>query len=83
MIASEHELHESNESIYSKAIFVLFEIFVFNKISIQSTYSCHSRYSCSVKYLFKALIRVIRDIRVQLNICSKHLFVSFEIFVFS
>ena len=48
MIASEHELHESNES-----------------------------------YLFKGHIRVIRKIRVQLNICSKDIFVSFEIFVFS
>ena len=48
VIASEHELHESNES-----------------------------------YLFKGHIRVIRDIRVQLNICSKDIFVSFEIFVFS
>ena len=48
MIASEHELHESNES-----------------------------------YLFKGHIRVIREIRVQLNICSKDIFVSFEKFVFS
>ena len=48
VIASEHELHESNES-----------------------------------YLFKGHIRVIREIRVQLNICSKDLFVSFEKFVFS
>ena len=47
MIASEHELHESNES-----------------------------------YLFKGHIRVIREIRVQLNICSKDIFVSFEKFVF-
>jgi len=43
VIASEHELHESNES-----------------------------------YLFKGHIRVIREIRVQLNICSKDIFVSFE-----
>ena len=48
VIASEHELHESNES-----------------------------------YLFKGHIRVIREIRVQLNICSKDIFVSFEKFVFS
>ena len=48
VIASEHELHESNES-----------------------------------YLFKGHIRVIREIRVQLNICSKDIFVSFERFVFS
>ena len=48
MIASEHELHESNES-----------------------------------YLFKGHIRVIRKIRVQLNIYSKDIFVSFEKFVFS
>ena len=48
VIASEHELHESNES-----------------------------------YLFKGHIRVIREIRVQLNICSMDIFVSYEKFVFS
>ena len=42
-----------------------------------------SEHESNESYLFKGHIRVIREIRVQLNICSKHLFVSFEKFVFS
>ena len=42
-----------------------------------------SEHESNESYLFKGHIRVIREIRVQLNICSKDIFVSFEKFVFS
>ena len=67
VIASEHELHESNESYLFKGhIRAIREIRVQLNICSSTENSCHSRYSCSVKYLFK-----------------HGKFVSFEIFVFS
>ena len=82
MIASEHELHESNESYLFKGhIRVIRKIRVQLNICSSTENSCHSRYSCSVKskhfaFVFQS-VRVAKIIEnTEFKTCS------FEIIIY-